>query len=114
MSTGDLILVTAGAGAVFSAVCALLAAFVDWPRQARHAADPPPRPGADVPTPPAPWRTTPTALPDTRPLHRSETPARVVARQPAPRRWECGLCYDGREVIGPVCVLCGERPVMQP
>jgi len=111
VSTGDLILVTAGAGAVFSAVCALLAAFADWPRQARHVAGPPPRPGADVPTPPGPWRTSGAVLPDTRPLHRAPVgpPDRL-----APPPWDCGLCYDGREVIGPTCIWCGCRPVMQP
>lgn len=113
MTTTDLMLITAAVGAAFSAACALLAAFADWPRQARHIADPHPRPGADTPTPPAPWRTNP--LPDTRPVTYMDMPPLVVDSPPPPARlWTCGLCHDGREVVGEVCVLCGTKPVMQP
>lgn len=125
MTSTDLMLITAAVGAAFSAVCALLAAFADWPRQARHVADPHPRPGADTPTPSAPWRTNP--LPDTRPCTYVDMPPLVVdsppsargvlpapAGIPIERLWVCGLCHDGREVVGATCIWCGAHPVMQP
>lgn len=127
MTTYDLTLITAGVGAAFSAICALLAAFVDWPRRARHVAvvEARPRVGADVSTPSAPWRRSP--APDTRPIRRDDgIPALVVDSPPGARgrlpvqglpvvrKPSCTLCGDGVDVIGEVCIWCGCRPVMRP
>lgn len=124
LTTYDLTLITAGVGSAFSAVCALLAAFAGWPRQARHVAVAPARAraGADVTTPAAPWRRSP--APDTRPIRQDDgIPALVVDSPPGARgripvqglpvirKPSCTLCGDGVDVIGPVCVWCGHGPV---
>lgn len=126
MTTTDLIAVIGGFAALLGTVGALLAAFTDAPHAVRHRVEAPPRrrPGADVPTPAAPWRGSPLA--DTRPVRVADMPPLVVDSPPSARgrlpvqglpvvrKPSCTLCRDGVDVIGPTCIWCGCRPVMQP
>lgn len=111
MTTTDLVALVAAVAAGLGAVGALLAAFVDRPRQARHLAVER-RPGADDVTPPAPWRTM--GSPDTRPMRRGEVLEALAERPAAAAGPLCTLCDDGVHVIGEVCIWCGGRPVMRP
>ena len=117
-----------GVVAVFcSAVCGAAAVFMPArfrplrsqvlpvPRPARHACDRPvdtPSRGIRGPLRSAGPQRAPDTLYIDPPAVRPYIGELVVQNRRADDA-KCGLCWDGREVIGEACMLCGSKPVMQ-